>query len=263
MPNRSSDPAPGRVAIFYRRVSTEEQAISGLGLEAQLTACKAAAERLGATRVELFADEGLSAAKPIEKRPGLVAALANLTAGDFLVVAKRDRLARDVLMALMIERQVQKLGARIISAAGEGTDDDEPSNILMRRIIDAFNEYERLMIKVRTVAALVALRRRGLRIGNLAYGYTLGDDNKTLRASAEELAVAEEIADRVARGDTLRKIAADLDARGIMTKGGRPWSFQSVAAIAKRIRNPGAVQHAAEQQTAPTLAPEAHNLEPA
>ena len=44
------------------------------------------------------------------------------------------------------------------SAAGEGTDTDGPTDILMRRIVDAFGEYERLIIKARTKAALRSRR---------------------------------------------------------------------------------------------------------
>jgi hypothetical protein len=42
------------------------------------------------------------------------------------LVAKRDRLARNVLNVAILARLVERKGARIVSAAGEGTDDDGP-----------------------------------------------------------------------------------------------------------------------------------------
>lgn len=60
---------------------------------------------------------------------------------DVLLVAKRHRLGRDVLNVVMIERLVERRGAWVISAAGEGSDDDSPTGKLMRQIIDAFAEY--------------------------------------------------------------------------------------------------------------------------
>lgn len=51
---------------------------------------------------------------------------------------------------MWIEKEVKKRGARIISAAGEGTESDDPGQILMRRMVDAFAEYERAIIKRRT-----------------------------------------------------------------------------------------------------------------
>ena len=63
---------------------------------------------------------------------------------------------------------------------GEGTEGDEPTNVLMRRIVDAFAEYERLIIAARTRAALQAKIRRGHRCGKVRFGYDLAADGKTL-----------------------------------------------------------------------------------
>src|SRR5262245_31428762 len=110
-------------AIGYLRVSTESQADSGLGLEAQRAAIDAAAMRLGLPLVQTFTDT-VSGGLALEYRPALVAALDAIRAGDVLLVAKRDRLGRDVLNVAMIERLVERRAARVYSAAGEGTEDD-------------------------------------------------------------------------------------------------------------------------------------------
>lgn len=130
-------------AFGYLRVSTSEQSASGLGLESQSAAIIAAAERLRLPLAESFIDAGVSGGLALEQRPALVAAIHALRRGDVLVIAKRDRLGRDVLNVAMIERLAERRGARIVSAAGEGTDDDGPTSILMRQIIDAFSQYER------------------------------------------------------------------------------------------------------------------------
>src|SRR5687767_9390194 len=132
---------PSGYAIAYRRVSTDEQTESGLGLAAQTTAIKQAAARANLTIRATFTDAGVSGGLPIEKRPELIAALAALRRGDVLLIAKRDRLARDVVNAALIEATTKRKGARIQSAAGEGTDADGPSDQLMRMMIDAFASY--------------------------------------------------------------------------------------------------------------------------
>ena len=138
--------------IGYFRVSTDQQAESGLGMDAQRIACEEYARKSGCHLTEVFKDEGLSGSLSLDKRPGMLAAISSLKKGDILVVAKRDRLGRDPLVLAMIEAAISRKEARIVSAAGEGTDSDDPSSILMRRMIDAFGEYERLVIKARTKA---------------------------------------------------------------------------------------------------------------
>lgn len=129
--------ASGR-AFGFVRVSTAEQAKSGLGVEAQRAAIDAAAVRQRLALGDTFVDAAVSGGLPLERRPALVAALEALRKGDALIVAKRDRLGRDVLNVAMIERLAGRKGARIVSAAGEGTDDDGPTSVLMRQIVDSF-----------------------------------------------------------------------------------------------------------------------------
>src|SRR3982751_4263975 len=90
----------------------------------------------------------------------------------------------------MIERLIGKRGARVVSAAGEGTDSDDPSALLMRRLIDSFAEYERALIAARTRAALAAKRQRSERIsGRLPFGFTLAANGRTLEPNATEQSV--------------------------------------------------------------------------
>src|SRR6516165_6562393 len=175
-------------AIGYKRVSDDKQADSGAGLAAQEDACRACARRLGLDLVAVFAttDEGVSSVDPLDKRPELLDAVAALDRDDVLIVAKRDRLGRDPIIVAMIEAAVRRRGARIVSAAGEGTENDGPTDVLMRRIVDAFAEYERLVIRARTKAALGAKKKRGERVGGIPYGFELGADGVHLVPSAAE-----------------------------------------------------------------------------
>jgi hypothetical protein len=103
-------------------VSTDEQAESGLGLAAQEAACRHSAARLGLELVSVHADEAVSSVDPIDERPGLLEAIASLTKGDVLVVAKRDRLGRDPIVVAMIEAAVRRRGApaSIVSPGSAG-----------------------------------------------------------------------------------------------------------------------------------------------
>jgi len=217
--------------VAYLRVSTDEQAESGLGMDAQLQAIEKAVGRPDA----VFSDEGYSGSNP--KRPGLLAALEALSAGDVLAVAKRDRLARDAYLSAWIEKEAKRRGARVVSAAGEGTDSDDPAAVLMRRMVDAFAEYERLLIGARTTAALAAKRRRGEKTGgDVPFGYRLDGDGKRLIEDADEQRVIALVHELRERGWTLRQIGAEMERRGITTKNGKArWNPKTISALAKRV----------------------------
>ena len=225
--------------VIYLRVSTEEQAQSGLGLEAQLDACTAYCRRQGWEVRGVFRDEGVSASLPLEKRRGLVDAIAALAPGSVLLVAKRDRIFRsDPFESAVIERTVISSKARIVSAAGEGTSDDEPGSMLMRELLDAFARYELRVIRARTRAALKAKRKRGERAGQIPFGLRIGSDGRLLEVDqAEEQALAQMSAMRT-QGLSLRAIANRLTSLSIPTKNGRPqWEASTVRVLLGRMSN--------------------------
>jgi DNA invertase Pin-like site-specific DNA recombinase len=219
-------------AFGYVRVSTDAQADSGLGLDAQRAAIESAAGRLGLALADVFTDAGLSGALGLEHRPGLFAAIDGMRRGDVLIVAKRDRLGRDVVGVAMLERLVTRKGARIVSAAGEGTDADDAASMLQRRILDAFGEYERLIIAQRTKAALRAKRARGECAGNVPFGYQLAADGVHLEPAAAEQRILSAIGELRAAGYTLRAIADELNRQGYRTRSGGTWRHQYVASLA-------------------------------
>jgi DNA invertase Pin-like site-specific DNA recombinase len=223
-------------AIGYPRVSDDKQAESGAGLAAQEDAIRACARRLGLDLVAMYAakDEGVSSVEPLGKRPELLEAIAALDRGDVLIVAKRDRLGRDPIIVAMIEAAVRRRGTRIVSASGEGTESDGPTDVLMRRIVDAFAEYERLLIKTRTKAALGAKKKRGERVGGIPYGFELGADGVHLVENVAEQQVLGLIRELRTAGHTLMGIVAELNARGIMRREGSRWDHRFVSTLLRR-----------------------------
>jgi len=216
--------------IFYLRCSTDEQAESGLGLEAQRAAIVKAVGEPDAT----FSDEGLSGSNP--RRPGLLGALEALHAGDTLIVARRDRLARDTYLALWIEKEAKRRGAAIISAAGEGNGDD-PAAQLMRTLVDAFATYERQMIGARTAAAFAVKRQKGEKCGgaHVPFGYRLNADGQTLAEDPNEQRVLSLIQRLREEGESLRAIGAHLKAKGYTSrKGTTAWHPQTLKQIIDR-----------------------------
>lgn len=147
------------------------------------------------------------------------------------LIAKRDRVGRDVVAVALIERLIARKGARVLSAAGEGTDSDDPTALLMRRIVDAFGEYERLLFGSRTKAALRAKRAQGLRAGNVPFGYALADDGAAPVLHADEQAALMTIRQLREQGRSWRQVASELNARGMRTRSGAPWRHQYIAQL--------------------------------
>lgn len=223
-------------SVIYCRVSTDEQAQKGLSLTAQDETCRAFAGRHGWPVLAICRDEGVSAGLALDRRPGLVQAVSLLGPGGVLLVAKRDRIFRaDPFECAVIERAVRARQARIVSCAGEGTEDDAPSSVLMRRLLDAFAEYERLLVASRTRAVLASMRARGECTGTVPFGRRLAADGKTLVPDDDELAAVAEMGRLHAAGRSLREIAAALDQTIPPRRGGK-WSAGSIQRILRRTR---------------------------
>lgn len=86
-----------RCAI-YIRVSTEEQHLNGLSLPAQRKALTEYAEANGYTVIGCYADEGISARKPMKHRKGLLRLLEDVKQDklDMILVTKLDRWFRNI-----------------------------------------------------------------------------------------------------------------------------------------------------------------------
>jgi len=226
---RKSNPV-SRV-IGYVRVSTDEQ---HQGPRAQRDALEAWCARHGAELVAVHEDRGVSGAAELDRRPGLLAALDALEAegAGVLLVAKRDRLARDVMLAAMIERMADRAGATVTAADGAG-EGSGPEALLLRRMVDAFAEYERAMIRARTRAALGAKRTRGERVGGVPLGARVAPDGLTLETEPSEAETLELVRELRVAGVSIRGIAAELNARWVPARGER-WHPTTVARLIRR-----------------------------
>jgi DNA invertase Pin-like site-specific DNA recombinase len=216
-----------RVAIAYLRASTDEQRLSA---PAQRACIGAWAAREHISVAGWYTDRSVCSVTPIEERPALRAALAALGArrAGVLVVARRDRLARDVVLAAEIERAAMHAGARLVSATGEGNG-DSPADVFLRTVIDGAAQYERGLIRARTQAALAAKRARSERVGAVPYGFALQGDGVHLVAAPHEQATIARARSLRATGLSLRAVAAKLATEGRVSRCGRGFLPEQVA----------------------------------
>lgn len=125
----------------YSRVSTKGQAKDGNGLESQEKALREA----GATKIYTDAFTGTKT-----DRPEFDKLLAEIKAGDTLVVTKLDRFARSMSQGSELVSELIDRGIRVY-ILNIGILDNTPASKLIRNVFFAFAEFERDMIVERTV----------------------------------------------------------------------------------------------------------------
>jgi len=207
-------------AIAYARVSTDEQARSGLSLDHQAQVIEAEADRRG-WMVTHLTDAGFSAAS-VARRPALRKALDLLASGqaDALMVSRLDRLSRSVIDAARLIEQAKREGWALV-ILDLGADTSTPSGALMANVVASVAQYERDIIAMRTSDAMAQAKRRGRRLG---------------RPVALPKSVRERIESERTAGLSLRAIADRLNAERVPTaQGGVRWYASTVANVLRSL----------------------------
>jgi len=217
-------------AVGYLRVSTAGQGQRGNGIEAQRASIESFARSEGFV-IDLWVSEIETGkgADALTKRPKLAEALkAARRLKAPVIVSKLDRLSRDVafISGLMSERVpfvVAELGA-----------DVDP---FVLHLFAALGEKERKLIAVRTREALQALKRKGVKLGNLEslpIAQRLGADAMRAKADAFAQATLPIIQAYQQQGMTVREIAEELNKRGVETFRQGQWHASTVVNLLKR-----------------------------
>ncbi len=215
--------------VAYYRVSTQRQARSGLGLEAQQAAV---AEHTRHTGAQLLAEYVETESGKKCQRPELERAIAHAKrTGATLVVAKLDRLARNVAFtAALMESGVDFLCC-----------DNPSANRLTIHILAAVAEDEARRISERTKAALAAAKARGVKLGasnprcrNLTPEARRRGTRASSKTSRERASIDPAIRAVIAElqphlGNT--HIAEVLNQRGYRTARGNRWTDVAVRRV--------------------------------
>lgn len=210
--------------VAYIRVSTAEQGLSGLGIEAQRAAITAAVGSDFDEYVEVESGRKNS-------RPVLAAALAAAkSTGATLVVAKLDRLGRNAAFL----HALADSGLSILTA------DRGRLGTLELGIYATLAQHEAETISARTKAALAAKKARGEKLGNpnprkgtgataaavAARKSNAANDPSNRRAAAFIVALR-----RANPALSLRMIASELNAAGFRTRMGKEFTATQVSRL--------------------------------
>jgi DNA invertase Pin-like site-specific DNA recombinase len=213
--------------VTYRRVSTEEQGKSGLGLEAQDRDIALYLESYSPEPWEIVGEFLEVESGGNSDRPELAKAiaLAKKTKAT-LLVSKLDRLSRKVsLIATLMDDPKLKLRVASMPHADK----------FALHIYAALAEQERDFISLRTKAALREAKARGVKLGGLRDATMRRNEVVKEQAQARAEGWRGIVEPMHEAGSSLREIAAALNSAGVRTARGGAWHPQAVARVVARL----------------------------
>ena len=221
------------ITVGYVRVSTDEQAQSGLSLTDQRKKIAAQATVSELDLQEIIADEGLSGKNT--NRPGLqrILSMVHSRQVECVVVAKLDRLSRDASDTILLVDTFNDAQCALISCC-ESLDTTSANGRFFVNMLGSLAQLEREKISERTRDALATLKAQGKRAGKIPYGFDAGSDG-TLFEHEQEQEVLSLIRSGHQAGDGWQKIATCLNEAGHRTRTGSTFTRHRVYRIAKSI----------------------------
>jgi len=203
----------------------------GVSLEAQQAKIEAWCLANDYELVKIYRDEGISG-KSMANRDGLLQAMDFLGRDSVLVTYSMSRISRNIRDMLDIGDELQKKGANLVSLT-EKIDTTSAAGKMIFNMLAVMNQFERDQISERTTAALQYKKSIGQRIGTIPYGYSLADDGVHLIKNQQEQEILSNIMTLRKQGYSLRKITAQLNADGVMTRRGSEWRVQYIHNLLK------------------------------
>jgi len=223
----------------YIRVSTEDQAESGLGMDAQRSKCKLMAQVKEWPEPTFYEDDGISGTKPVSRRPGLKRLVEDIMASKIhaVIIPSLDRLGRTARIIINLVEDFRVHNVSLVSCK-ESFDTSTPQGQLMLGIFAVLAQFERDLVSQRTTDALAERGKRdGEKGGRLPYGYRRSDAGIVI--DTEEAKVVRRIFRLHKEGRSLREIAADIS-------NGKQWAHTSIAEV---LRNKDAYKGGARGES--------------
>lgn len=248
------------IVDLYLRKSNKDE---GRSVSRQLAELTDAAADEGLRVGRVFVDPDFSASRYRRReRPDYAALLDHIRAGDCRVlgILEASRGSRDLTEWSTLLDLCRKLDVRIWIRTHDRVYDlsrRRDWRALADEGLDAADESEKISERTRSGKRKAA--REGRPPGRLAYGFTRTYDS-TGRFVAQlphpdQAPVVAEMVRRVASGEALFSIAADLNARGITMSGGSPWAGRLVRQTVLRPAYAGRRVHRGEDVGTAAWAP--------
>ncbi len=217
-------------AVIYARYSSDNQREESI--EGQLRDCREYAERNNLTIVGNYIDRALSARTA--DRPDFQRMIhdSEKRLFDVVLVWKLDRFSRDRYDSAHYKHILKKNGVRVVSAKEAIA--DGPEGIILESMLEGMAEYysAELAVKVRRGQRENAMKCRN-NGGTLAYGYSVNKETGALVVNPKTAPIVREIFSRYDKGELIKNIVKDLNARGLRNNFNRPFQASAMTLLLK------------------------------
>jgi Site-specific recombinases, DNA invertase Pin homologs len=222
-----------RTAI-YVRVSTEEQSTEGYSLDAQKAILADYCIAEGWEVFSVYEDDGYSGTNI--KRPAYIRMMDDIDEWDVILVMKMDRIHRNSRNFMNMMDNLNQKGKMFVSS----TESLDTTNALGRFVVDMIQRIaqleseqigERTYMGMREKAeSMVNTKDESRTLGfNPPFGYSLS--NGILLTNEEELSIVKGIFGSYLEGQTMDRIAYDLNRSGVLTRRENPWNVYNLRNI--------------------------------
>ncbi len=192
---------------IYLRVSTEDQAREGHSLDEQERLMRNLCELQNYKVYKVYSDEGFSG-KETTKRKQFNKMMSDMKAGKFkkIIAIKLDRITRNLYDFVSFTRTTEKYNCGFEFVL-EKFDTTSPSGRMILNILGVFAQFEREMIRERTVIGVQGAVSKGHFGGPAPLGYKKEKDSKLLVIDEETAPIVREIFDLCLKGKTYTSIS--------------------------------------------------------
>lgn len=219
-------------AALYARVSTEDQALEGFSLDAQMKKLEAYCRAEGLDIADRYIDDGYSGTK--SNRPAYQRMMSDMDSWDKLIVLKMDRIHRNSLNFTLMMDQLRKNDKKFVSIY-DNLDTEDTMGRFVMDIMQRIAQLESEQIGDRVKLAMTYKARNCE--GNLGSAHPYGYQyvNGKLVVVDDEAHIVRAIYNMAIGGSSLQEICDHLNDAGIESKKGVGWSRQTISNI---LHNP-------------------------
>lgn len=218
--------------VIYARYSSDNQREESI--EGQLRECKEYADKNNMTIVGTYIDRALSA--KTDDRPQFQKMIkdSNTHKFEIVLVWKLDRFSRNRYDSAFYKRKLSQNRVKVVSATEPIS--NAPEGIMLESLLEGMAEYYSAELAEKVTRGHKENALKGMFNGGVVpFGYVI-DEQMHYQIDPDKAPIVKEVFQRYADGEQIKDLCESLNARGIYTSYGRPFTKSSFQNLLKNRR---------------------------